>query len=87
MPRHYLGIDVGTTAVKALVVDEAGAVVAEAESPLGVSVPGPGWAEQDPHDWWEGTVKDGPGCLRSSRYAGGRVDWAVRPDAQLGAAG
>ncbi|MYB49144.1 MAG: xylulokinase [Dehalococcoidia bacterium] len=56
MPKHYLGIDVGTTAVKALVVDEAGAVVAEAESPLGVSVPGPGWAEQDPRDWWAGTV-------------------------------
>ena len=56
MTKHYLGIDVGTTAVKALVVDEAGAVVGEAESPLGVSVPRPGWAEQDPHDWWEGTV-------------------------------
>ena len=57
MPKHYLGIDVGTTAVKALVVDEAGAVAGEAESPLDVSAPRPGWAEQDPHDWWEGTVK------------------------------
>ena len=56
MPKHYLGIDVGTTAVKALVVDEDGVVVGEAESPLGVSVPGPGWAEQDPRDWWAGTV-------------------------------
>lgn len=56
MPKHYLGIDVGTTAVKALVVNETGAIVGEAESPLGVSVPRPGWAEQDPHDWWEGTI-------------------------------
>ena len=56
MPKHYLGIDVGTTAVKALVVDESGGVVGEAESPLGVSAPRPGWAEQDPHDWWQGTV-------------------------------
>ena len=56
MPKHYLGIDVGTTAVKALVVDEAGAVVAEAESPLDVLVPRPVWAEQDPRDWWAGTV-------------------------------
>ena len=56
MTKHYLGIDVGTTAVKALVVDEAGAVVGEAESPLGLSAPRPGWAEQDPHEWWEGTV-------------------------------
>ncbi len=56
MPQHYLGIDVGTTAIKALVVDEHGAVVGEAESPLDVSVPRPGWAEQDPSDWWHGAV-------------------------------
>ena len=56
MPDHYLGIDVGTTAVKALVVDEQGTVVGEAESPLEVSVPRPGWAEQQPSDWWQGTV-------------------------------
>ncbi len=57
MPQHYLGIDVGTTAVKALVVDDLGSVVGEAESPLEVSVPMPGWAEQDPSDWWQGTVE------------------------------
>ncbi len=57
MPQHYLGIDVGTTAVKALVVDESGAVAGEAESPLEVSVPNPGWAEQDPADWWRGTIE------------------------------
>ena len=56
MPQHYLGIDVGTTAVKALVVDELGSVVGEAESPLEVSVPMPGWAEQNPSDWWQGTI-------------------------------
>ena len=56
MPKHYLGIDVGTTAIKALVVDELGSVVGEAESPLHVSVPRPGWAEQNPSDWWRGTV-------------------------------
>ena len=57
MPDHYLGIDVGTTAVKALVVNEDGAVVGEAESPLEVSVPSPGWSEQHPLDWWKGTVE------------------------------
>ena len=56
MPQHYLGIDVGTTAVKALVVDEDGGVIGEAESPLEVSVPRSGWAEQDPSDWWQGTI-------------------------------
>ena len=57
MSQHYLGIDVGTTAVKALVVDESGSVAGEAESPLEVSVPKPGWAEQDPAGWWQGTVE------------------------------
>lgn len=57
MPKHYLGIDVGTTAVKALVVNEAGAVVGEAESALDLSVPRPGWSEQNPSDWWKGTVE------------------------------
>ena len=56
MPQHYLGIDVGTTAVKALIVDELGSVVGEAESSLDVSVPQPGWAEQNPSDWWQGTI-------------------------------
>ncbi len=56
MPQHYLGIDIGTTAVKALVVDESGSVVGDAESPQELSVPQPGWAEQNPSDWWQGTV-------------------------------
>ena len=56
MPQHYLGIDVGTTAVKALVVDESGSVVGDAESPQRLSVPQPGWSEQNPYDWWQGTI-------------------------------
>ena len=56
MPQHYLGIDVGTTAIKALVVDESGSVVGDAESPQELSVPQPGWAEQNPSDWWMGTI-------------------------------
>jgi xylulokinase len=46
-----VGIDVGTTAVKALAVDDAGAVVAHAEESYPLSMPQPGWAEQDPDDW------------------------------------
>ena len=56
MRQHYLGIDIGTTAVKALVVDESGSVVGDAESALEVCVPQPGWSEQNPSDWWRGTV-------------------------------
>ena len=46
-----LGIDLGTSSVKALLVDDADAVLAEASAPLTVSRPHPGWSEQDPADW------------------------------------
>ncbi|MFU8898143.1 MAG: xylulokinase [Roseinatronobacter sp.] len=47
----YLGLDLGTSGLKGLVIDDAGAVVAEASSPLTVARPHPGWSEQDPADW------------------------------------
>ncbi len=56
MTKHYLGIDVGTTAVKALVVDDSGSVIGDAEAAQDLSVPQPGWSEQNPSDWWQGTI-------------------------------
>jgi xylulokinase len=53
--RATIGLDVGTTAVKALAVDEAGAVRARCEVAYPLSTPRPGWAEQDPEDWWRAT--------------------------------
>jgi xylulokinase len=46
-----VGLDVGTTGVKALALSEDGAVVGRAEEGYGLSTPRPGWAEQDPDDW------------------------------------
>jgi xylulokinase len=48
----YLGLDIGTSAVKAAVVDDAGSIVDQASSPLTVSRPLPKWSEQNPADWW-----------------------------------
>ncbi len=47
-----VGLDVGTTGVKALTVTPEGAVLASAEDEYPLSTPQPGWAEQDPEDWW-----------------------------------
>ena len=47
-----VGLDVGTTGLKALAVSEDGEVVGRAELEYGLSTPEPGWAEQDPEDWW-----------------------------------
>jgi xylulokinase len=54
--RALIGLDIGTTAVKALAVDEEdGAIVARCEVGYPLSTPRPGWAEQDPEDWWRAT--------------------------------
>jgi xylulokinase len=48
----YMGIDIGTSAVKAVLIDGGGAVVDQASAPLSVSRPHPLWSEQNPADWW-----------------------------------
>ena len=50
-----VGIDIGTTAVKAVAIDSAGAVLARAEASYPFAAPRPGWVEQDPEDWWRAT--------------------------------
>jgi xylulokinase len=47
-----VGLDVGTTGVKALAITADGSVRSRAERPYELSMPRPGWAEQDPEDWW-----------------------------------
>jgi xylulokinase len=47
-----VGLDVGTTGVKALAVSPEGDVLARAEAAYSLSTPHPGWAEQNPADWW-----------------------------------
>jgi len=47
-----VGLDVGTTGVKALRISPDGKIVARAEEGYRLSTPQPGWAEQDPEDWW-----------------------------------
>jgi len=53
--RAAIGLDIGTTAVKALAVDETGTVLARSEAGYPLSTPRAGWAEQDPADWWRAT--------------------------------
>jgi xylulokinase len=47
-----VGLDVGTTGAKAVAISPDGDVLATAEEPYPLSTPHPGWAEQDPEDWW-----------------------------------
>ena len=49
----FIGIDIGTTSVKSVLVSDAGRLVGSASEPLAVSRPQPGWSEQNPEAWWE----------------------------------
>jgi xylulokinase len=51
----YLGIDIGTSSVKAVIVDDKDTVVEQASAALSVSRPHAGWSEQDAGDWWKAT--------------------------------
>jgi xylulokinase len=53
---YFIGIDVSTTATKALLIDVTGAVVATATSEYPYETPRPLWSEQDPALWWEGAI-------------------------------
>ena len=53
----FLGIDLGTSSVKVVVVDETGRVFSKSYERYSIYFPHPVWAEQDPEEWWMATVK------------------------------
>ena len=53
----FLGIDIGTSAVKCVAVDDAGKTLAQTSASLEVSRPAPLFSEQNPADWWAATNK------------------------------
>ena len=52
-----LGIDIGTSGCKVLLIDETGTVLKQAAAEYPISVPQPLWSEQNPEDWWIGVQK------------------------------
>jgi len=73
MAHLLLGIDVGTTGSKALLVDENGTVRASATHEYPMSSPKPLWAEQSPDDWWDATVLSIRDVLSGSGISPGDV--------------
>ncbi len=57
MSEVTLGIDIGTSNVKAVVATPDGVVLGEAQNAYETNFPYPGWAEQNPDDWWRGTAQ------------------------------
>lgn len=57
MKRELLmGVDIGTQSTRAALLDREGRVIASASTSQEMQAPRPGWAEQDPQVWWDGTV-------------------------------
>ena len=50
-----MGIDIGTSGCKTLLIDDRGRVIARAVKEYPLSTPKPGWSEQNPEDWWKAT--------------------------------
>ncbi len=55
---YYIGIDLGTSAVKLLLMEGNGKIVNIVSKEYPLFFPQPGWSEQKPEDWWE-SVKEG----------------------------
>jgi xylulokinase len=70
---YLIGIDVGTSGTKTLLVDEAGQVIASATAEYPLSTPRANWAEQEPADWWAATVATLREVLSKSGVPGDQV--------------
>src|SRR5207248_2131768 len=68
-----LGIDVSTTATKAVLIDEAGVVVGIGSAEYSYDIPHPLWSEQDPERWWTGAVAAIRSVLASTGVPGDNI--------------
>ena len=64
-----IGVDIGTSGTKSLLIDPDGNILAEASASYGVSMPKPMWTEQDPEDWWNAVVKTVRAVVKQSKVA------------------
>ncbi len=70
---YFLGIDSSTTGVKALITDQQGKVTGTATTELPLSTPQPLWSEQDPADWWKGTIASIKKVLTATELTGADI--------------
>jgi xylulokinase len=63
----YIGVDIGTSGTKSLIMDERGIILAESSAEYPVHMPKPLWTEQDPEDWWQAVKKTIKAVLKASK--------------------
>ena len=55
--KYLIGLDIGTSGTKCILADDEGTVIASSTQEYPLYTPKPGWAEQDPQDWWDAVVR------------------------------
>ncbi|HTE65616.1 MAG TPA: xylulokinase [Candidatus Binatia bacterium] len=70
---HVLGLDVSTTATKAILIDESGVVRGSGVAEYDLSTPQPLWSEQEPRQWWDGAIAAIGAALASAGLTGREV--------------
>ena len=70
---YLLGVDVGTTSTKVVIVEPSGKILSQCSSEHELSVARPGWTEEDPRDWWKGLVRAVKRCLSESSIEAARI--------------
>jgi len=74
MASSVLSIDLGTSGVKAALVNlHGGGIIASSTTAISMATPKPGWAEQNPEDWWKAAVSSVRKVLRQSKTAASQV--------------
>ena len=85
---YYIGIDLGTSAVKLLLVDENGGILNTVTREYPLEFPKPGWSQQNPEGLeTRGSGREFPSCSGGFDGAKGGGDRLRRPDAWSGGAG
>ena len=70
---YYIGIDLGTSSLKLLLVDDEGKVIIEVSKEYPLIFPQTGWSEQDPNEWWNAVLTGVPELVKdidASKVAG-----------------
>jgi len=68
-----LGVDLGAGSLKATLIDETGATLAEAAAPITTRSPKPGWSEQDPAGWWQALCAAVPQVMAKASLSAGEI--------------
>lgn len=72
--NYLVGMDIGTTGVKSILMSQSGKILASNFTEFPLALPRPGWAEQNPEDWWQATCVS----LRQLIYQSGIVPGKIK---------